>query len=110
MNQRTLWLAYVGTAVLITCASSCSEESGQSSAGTAPMVIEPHASVGKIRAGMTQAQVLAELGQPQLKTANALEYTKLGFAVLPGSNGVVQAVMCGDVTGKIGRASCRERV
>jgi len=63
------------------------------------MVIEPHTSVGKVRVGMTVDQVTTELGKPEKKIANALEYTTLGLAVLPGSNGLVQVVMCGDVTG-----------
>lgn len=63
------------------------------------MMIEPNAGVGKIRAGMSIAQVVAELGEPQRRTAHALEYTRLGLAVLPGADGVAQVVMCGDVTG-----------
>jgi len=39
------------------------------------------------------------LGAPQRKTGHALEYTQLGLALLPNSNGVVKVVMCGDVTG-----------
>jgi hypothetical protein len=48
---------------------------------------------------MTIEGVLAKLGQPQRRTANSLEYTSLGFAVMPDVNGIVQVVMCGDVTG-----------
>ncbi len=63
------------------------------------MVIEPRVAVGKIRAGMTLQQVVAELGEPGRRTATALEYPRLGLAVMPGAEGVVQVVMCGDVTG-----------
>jgi hypothetical protein len=67
--------------------------------GESKMLIEPNQSVGKIHAGMTKEQVVAELGQPGRQTANALEYPRLGLAVMPGPDGVVQVVMCGDVTG-----------
>ncbi len=66
------------------------------------MLIEPGKSVGKIHAGMTLDQVRAELGEPQRTTPNALEYTKLGFAVMPGPDGLVQVIMCGDVIGANG--------
>src|SRR5437867_4359972 len=95
---------FLGTAstLLVVLGGGCSEQQEQvagSSATNQPMAIEPNVSVGKVRAGMTVQQVLAELGEPQRKTASALEYTRLGFAILPNSNGVVQVVMCGDVTG-----------
>jgi hypothetical protein len=48
---------------------------------------------------MTVEQVLAALREPQRRTSSALEYTRLGLAVVHDTNGVVQAVMCGDVTG-----------
>ncbi len=63
------------------------------------MVIEPHNAVGKIHAGMTMDQVVAALGEPPRRTGKALEYPKLGLAVLPGPDGLADAVMCGDVTG-----------
>src|SRR5438477_109349 len=81
--------------------ASCQDQE-QNSSSTEPQLIEPGVSVGKVRAGMTVDQVRAELGAPQFTTANALEYTRLGFAVMPGADGVVQVVMCGDVTGNNG--------
>ena len=48
---------------------------------------------------MTTQQVITALGPPQRRTAHALEYTQIGFAVIPSPQGVVQVVMCGDVTG-----------
>jgi hypothetical protein len=48
---------------------------------------------------MRLEEVIAQLGEPQRRTANALEYTRLGFAVMPGPGGTVEVVMCGDVTG-----------
>lgn len=63
------------------------------------MLIVPHESVGSIKASMTMAEVVAQLGEPQRRTANALEYTRLGLAVMPGPDGLVKVVMCGDVTG-----------
>ncbi len=82
---------------------SCKEREKSSAAGeNPPMLIEPGVSVGKVRTGMTLAQVRAELGEPQRTTPNALEYTALGFAVMPGGDGQVQVVMCGDVIGNSG--------
>jgi hypothetical protein len=90
-------------AALVFGAASCSESPDEQASNGAqtnpPIVIDPNVSVGKIRAGMTTQQVIAELGQPQRRTANALEYTRLGLAVLPDTNGIVKVVMCGDVTG-----------
>ena len=84
--------------------SSCGDDKDESAASgnTAAELIEPGVSVGKIHAGMTVDQVRAELGPPQLTTANALEYSKRGFAVMPGPDGLVRVVMCGDVTGTRG--------
>jgi len=48
---------------------------------------------------MNVPQVVAELGEPQRRTPTSLEYPRLGLAVMPDTNGDVQAVMCGDVTG-----------
>lgn len=62
------------------------------------MMIEPSLSVGKIRIGTAVRQVIADLGEPQRRTANALEYPRLGLAIMP-ADGVVQVVMCGDVMG-----------
>ncbi len=82
---------------------ACSEKAAPGAVGpsgaNAAMLIEPNVAVGKIRAGMTKQQVVAELGPPGRQTANALEYPALGLAVMPGPDGVVQVVMCGDVTG-----------
>ncbi len=79
----------------------CSEQSEPAAgpAGESTMVIEPRVSVGKIHVGMTKQQVIAELGAPERQTANALEYPRLGLAVMPDPDGVVAVVMCGDVTG-----------
>jgi len=83
--------------------TACSEKAAPDAtapAGTnAAILIEPNVTVGKIHLGMTKAQVVAELGQPGRQTANALEYPALGLAVMPDPEGIVQVVMCGDVTG-----------
>ncbi len=98
MKQETILAGFVGT--LLLCAPGCSDSADQAAVATnAPMIIKPHSSVGKVHTGMTIDQVIAELGKPERRTGTALEYTKLGMAVLPGSNGVVRVVMCGDVTG-----------
>ena len=82
--------------------TACSDNSNQGvSAPQAgePSLIEPNVRVGKVVAGMTVKQLVSQLGQPQRRIGNALEYTQFGFAVLPDSNAVVNIVMCGDVTG-----------
>jgi hypothetical protein len=78
----------------------CSDSSEpQGGPANAQIQIEPNVAVGPIRAGMTVPEIITRLGQPERRTANALEYTHLGFAVMPNANGIVQVVMCGDVTG-----------
>jgi hypothetical protein len=96
MNAARLCLAVSAMAALVSFVS-CSKDPAPSP--NPPLVIEPNVSVGSVRAGMSMKQVIAELGEPQRRTAKALEYTRLGFAVLPNSSGVVQTIMCGDVTG-----------
>lgn len=93
-------LALIPFWLLLNGCSQGPEQTGVANAtDNAQMLIEPRTAVGKIRAGMTLQQVVAELGQPGSRTSNALEYPKLGLAVMPGPDDVVQVVMCGDVTG-----------
>ena len=95
-------LNWPGTALLtaLLVVSGCSDHSNQPlSASREQLVIEPHVRVGKVWAGMSTAQIIAQLGEPERRTTKALEYTRLGFAVLPDSNNVVSMVMCGDVMG-----------
>ena len=102
-GRRQLASAAGFTVAVLLLTSGCSEKSEQSPANTAssntPLLIVPHVSVGEIRSGMSTTQIVAILGEPQRRTANALEYTRFGFAALPGKDGRVQFVMCGDVTG-----------
>ncbi len=99
-GRRLPGSAFLAVAVVLS-AAGCSKQSnsGSGAATNPPLLIVPHVSVGPIHSGMTVQQVLKELGEPQRRTANALEYTRLGFAVLPGPQGLVQVVMCGDVMG-----------
>jgi len=85
--------------VFLTACSDNSNHGALTPQAGEPSVIEPNVRVGKVAAGMTVKQLVTQLGEPQRRTANALEYTQFGFAVLPDSNGVVNIVMCGDVTG-----------
>lgn len=102
MNTRC-WprLLLVGAAVALGFLAGCSKR--QTELGDAPaagtLLIDPNSSVGPIRAGMSTQQVVAVIGEPARRTANALIYPKLGLAVMPGADGIVQVVMCGDVTG-----------
>jgi hypothetical protein len=100
MEPRKIALIFITLGCALALSGGCSESSDEtSSSANPPMVIEPNLRVGEVHAGMTVEQVVKQLGEPQRKTANALEYTRLGFAVMPGPDGVVQVVMCGDVTG-----------
>ena len=82
------------------CWAGCSDQSDKTVASrNAPLLIEPNVAMGQIHAGMRVQDVVAKLGDPERRTANALEYTHLGFAVMPGPDGIVAVVMCGDVTG-----------
>jgi hypothetical protein len=94
--------AGVALAALL-AAAGCSQSPEQTVSASADtnstMLIEPNVGVGKVHAGMTAQQVALALGEPARRTANALEYPALGLAVMPGPDGLVKVVMCGDVTG-----------
>ena len=98
--QRTLFVTKASAAVVLLLMAGCeNKQKDESSTSNPPTVIEPGKSVGNIRTGMKIDQVRADLGEPDRTTPNALEYTRLGFAVMPGPDGTVAVVMCGDVTG-----------
>jgi hypothetical protein len=101
MKPRKQIGALVASALAGTlCWISCSQNQDQATQHPAPpLAIEPGIAVGLIKAGMPVKEVVAQLGEPERRTANALEYTHLGFAVMPSSDGIVQVIMCGDVTG-----------
>ena len=88
---------------LVLVAAGCSEQSAEqaatSTATNSVLLIEPKVGVGPVHAGMTTGQVVAALGEPERRTSNSLEYTRLGLAIMPGPDGIVSVVMCGDVTG-----------
>ena len=84
---------------LILIVAGCSEQTSTTTGTNSTFLIEPNLGVGPIRTGMTTAQVITALGEPQRRTSNSLEYTALGIAVMPGADGIVSVVMCGDVTG-----------
>jgi hypothetical protein len=97
---RILGSYLILTAAVVLSCVGCSEDAERASVTTnPPLLIEPNVAVGKVRAGMSVQDVLNQLGEPQRRTANALEYTRLGFAIMPGTDGTVHVVMCGDVTG-----------
>src|ERR1051326_8388195 len=86
-------------AMLSGCSEKPSSEVAAAGGSHSNLLIEPKLAVGPIRLGMTTQQVLAQLGQPQRRTSNSLEYKQLGLAIMPNPEGRVQVVMCGDVTG-----------
>ncbi len=79
-------------------ASVKSGSSDQVSSNT-PISVESGVSVGKVRAGMTTNEVIAQLGKPDGEQGRFLEYKQLGFAVGYGRDGVVKTVMCGGSSG-----------
>ncbi len=98
--EKTAWAAVMLISAVVLCGNGCSEKAGQGTYGTGkPLVIEPTVSVGQICKGMTVEQVISALGEPERRTSNSLEYPRLGLAVMPGPDGAIQVVMCGDVTG-----------
>ena len=48
---------------------------------------------------MTVEEVIAQLGKPDRQAGGGLEYLRHGFAVSPGRDGKVRAVLCGDSSG-----------
>lgn len=96
---RRLKVSLVVPVVLLLCFACSRPPNDSPVAGGESQTVEPRTNVGPVKAGMTMDQVIQVLGKPQRETANALEYTSLGFAVIPGPDKVVKAVMCGDVTG-----------
>lgn len=103
IHQRLLLLLLLGSAILSQLGCSNGTNSGSISSSTnPPIAIELKASVGKVHSGMTTSEVITALGQPQRQSGTALEYTSLGFAVIPARDGHIQAIMCGDVTGANG--------
>lgn len=90
-------------ATLVAAGSGCSPQSSisntQAGGTNAALLIEPNLDVGPVRAGMTVQQAVTALGEPERRTSNALEYPRLGLALMPGPDQKVQVVMCGDVTG-----------
>lgn len=93
----TVWASLLaGTLYWTGCSDGTDHASGNSNV---PLTIEPNVAVGPVHAGMKVQDMVAKLGEPERCTANALEYTRLGFAVMPGPDGTVHVVMCGDVTG-----------
>jgi len=98
--NRLFFCLCSGGFVLLLVGCSDGTQSGIAATSTnAPFAIEPKVAVGKVHAGMTAFEVIAALGEPERRTGNALEYTRLGFAVIPGRDSRIEIVMCGDVTG-----------
>ena len=60
------------------------------------LLITPHVSVGKVKSGMTEDEVIAALGQPERKQGEVLIYdTQLGLSVVCSQQKIVGAVFCG---------------
>ena len=60
------------------------------------LLITPGASVGKVKAGMTEDDVITTLGEPERKQGEVLIYDKrFGFSVVCSRQKIVGAVFCG---------------
>ena len=81
------------------CSDSSKHSPNSQSASETSIVVEPRVRVGKVRAGMTIQQVVAELGEPDNKTGHILNYVRSGFSVAPNREGTVVVVSCGDTLG-----------
>jgi RNA polymerase sigma factor (sigma-70 family) len=64
-------------------------------------LITPHVSVGKVKAGMTEDEVIVALGQPDRQQGEVLIYdSRFGFSVVCSRQKIVGAVFCGDASGR----------
>lgn len=63
-----------------------------------PLVINPLVGMGEVSFGMTIEQARQILGEPQRMTGRACEYLDSGFTIVPGRDGTVAAIMCGDAS------------
>jgi len=104
MKSKTILEVVAIAATIVIVTTSCSDSAKPGSSGqvnsNTPILIEPGVGVGKVRAGMSMDEVIAQLGKPDGKPGDRLlEYRRLGFAVGFGRDGAVNVVMCGNSTG-----------
>ena len=59
------------------------------------LLIEPRASVGKIKTGMRIEEVIAAIGEPDRRGPFVLEYLRFGFAAIANRESVVTAILGG---------------
>jgi hypothetical protein len=105
-SSRTVILSIFGaamaSALLLSGCDPKATPSADMHPDDGPQIIEPGKGMGKIRLGMATTQIVEQIGEPQRKTSNSLEYTDHGFAVMPDAEGFARVIMCGDVTGSRG--------
>jgi hypothetical protein len=104
MKSRTILEVAAIAATIVIVTTSCSDSAKPGSSGqvnsNTPITIEPGVGVGKVRAGMSMDEVIAQLGKPDGKSGSRhLEYRRLGFAVGFGTDRAVKVVMCGNSSG-----------
>ena len=104
MKSRTILEVIAIAATIVIVTTSCSDRAKPGSSGqvnsNTPISIEPGVGVGKVRAGMSMDEVIAQLGKPDGKPGDRhLEYRRLGFAVGFGRDGGANLVMCGNSSG-----------
>jgi RNA polymerase sigma factor (sigma-70 family) len=86
----------ISTTVVAQLAKSPNASAGSSVAADDSLLITPGVSVGKIKAGMTEDDVIAALGQPENKQGETLIYDKrFGFSIVCSRQKIVGAVFCG---------------
>ena len=104
MKSRTILAVVAIAATIVIVTTSCSDSAKSGSSGQVssnpPIAIEPGVGVGKVRAGMSMDEVIAQLGKPDGESGSRhLEYRRLGFAVGFGTDRAVKVVMCGNSSG-----------
>jgi hypothetical protein len=103
MKSKTILEVLAITATIVIVTTSCSDSAKSGSSGrvnsNTPIAIEPGVGVGKVRAGMSMDEVIAQLGKPDGSGSRHLEYRRLGFAVGFGGDGAVNLILCGNSSG-----------
>lgn len=92
---------YVGLCMAIfLVVSGCSQRPRTRLSSSASVVIKPGAA-GPLHSGMTEQQVISEIGEPDKKSDSAFEYSNLGFSVV-FKKGVVHSILFVDPAGRDG--------
>jgi hypothetical protein len=95
MNTQRFRVSVLAAGLILAVAGHCADLS------SSQMLIVPGVSVGPVRSDMTEQQVVSQLGKPNRKHGDALEYWDLGFSVILREE-QVHIVLCIDTAGQDG--------